>query len=63
MQSRLIRLPHVEDISGLKKSSIYNMIEKGEFPKQIKLGERSVAWIESEVNDWVKSRISASRGN
>jgi prophage regulatory protein len=29
------------------------------FPRPVKIGLRSVAWVESEVDDWVKSRIAA----
>ncbi len=32
---------------------------KGEFPKPIQLGPRAVAWIEGEVQEWLKVRIEA----
>jgi prophage regulatory protein len=58
---RLLRRPDVEAITGLKRSSIYAKMEAGVFPKPIKLSERSVAWLEHEVQGWLESRISASR--
>ncbi len=27
----------------------------GEFPKSISLGDRAVAWVESEVDDWMEN--------
>ncbi len=56
---KLIRLPDVEQLTGLKKSSLYALIAKGEFPKVIKLTERSSAWLESEVGQWINDRVSA----
>ena len=50
MQESFIRLKKVESKTGLKKSMVYDLMSRGEFPKSIKIGERAVAWIESEVN-------------
>ena len=46
-------------MTGLSRSSIYAYIDKGYFPAQVKLGERSVAWVEDEVVAWIDSRIQA----
>jgi len=50
MQESFIRLKKVEDRTGLKKSMVYDLMSKEEFPKSIKIGNRAVAWIESEVD-------------
>jgi len=50
MHESLIRRPKVEDKTGLKKSMLYDLMEKKEFPESIKIGERAVAWIESEID-------------
>jgi predicted DNA-binding transcriptional regulator AlpA len=45
---------------------IYQMQAEGRFPQRIKLGERAVGfvgWLESEVRDWLATRIETSRGN
>lgn len=60
--NRILRLDAVVEKTGKPRSSIYWMIEHGLFPKQIKLGERSVGWIESEVDEWIKQRIEARQG-
>jgi prophage regulatory protein len=58
-EHQIIKLPSVISISGLSRTSIYNRIEEGIFPKQISLGERSVGWVKSEILAWVDSRIKA----
>ena len=35
---------------------ILDLEKKGEFPKRRVLGKRCVAWVESEVEDWIQSR-------
>ncbi|WP_288446805.1 AlpA family transcriptional regulator [uncultured Serratia sp.] len=58
MAKRLIRLPDVMSITGLKRSTIYLKMKDGDFPKSIPIGERSVAWVEGEVNKWIEKNIS-----
>ena len=57
----LIRLPRVKAKTGLPRSTIYFKISRNEFPSPINLGERAVAWVDSEVDAWVAARIKASR--
>ena len=59
--TRLIRLPEVMHKTGYKKAWIYRLISENKFPKPIKLGARSVAFIEIEVDDWISDTISNSR--
>ena len=58
-RDRLLRLPEVIAIVGLSRSTIYAMMEKSLFPQQVRLGQRSVAWWESEINEWIASRPRA----
>ncbi len=60
--TRILRLPAVIERTGKPRPSIYRMIKEGIFPKQIKLGERSVGWLESEVDEWIKQCIEKSQG-
>lgn len=55
---RFIRLKEVMHVTGLGRSSIYNYMAEGRFPKTVSLGGRAVAWVESEVQDWMLGRIS-----
>jgi len=61
MTDSLIRIKKVESKTGLKKSMIYDLMSNEKFPKSIKIGERAVAWIESEVDKWIKNKIPESR--
>lgn len=54
-----IRLPDVINLVGLKTTTIYKMANEGLFPKQVKLGGRSVAWIKSEVLQWNQKQAAA----
>ena len=56
---KLIRIKSVIELTGLSKSYIYALVNKGLFPKSIQLvpGGTSVAWVESEINEWIDSRI------
>lgn len=54
---RLIRLNEVLAMTGLSKSGVYRSIEKRQFPKQVSLDDRAVAWVESEVQAWVIDRV------
>ncbi|WP_462178143.1 AlpA family transcriptional regulator [Pseudoalteromonas gelatinilytica] len=54
---RLIKLKEVMAKTSLGHSSIYKFIAEGTFPKQVSLGAKSVAWVESEVDDWIMKRV------
>lgn len=58
---RLIRLPEVLNKTGYKKAWIYRLISEDKFPKPIKLGERAVAFVEVEIDEWILQKISQSR--
>lgn len=58
MGASIIRLPSVIKLTGLSRSAIYDMIAKGDFPKQIKLTTRSSGWLQSEVDQWINDRIA-----
>ena len=60
-QLNLLRLKRVKEKVGLGKSTIHNKIKIGEFPKPIPLGARAVAWLESDIDKWIASRIEAAR--
>lgn len=58
---RLIRRPEVEARTGLSRSTIYEWMKRGDFPQPVKLGERLVAWRESDVVAWLEAL--EARGN
>ncbi|MBG9996815.1 AlpA family transcriptional regulator [Pseudoalteromonas sp. NZS127_1] len=54
---RLIKLKEVIEKTSLGRSTVYEFMTKGTFPKQVSLGAKSVAWLESEVDDWIMDRL------
>ena len=55
------RLPEVEQVSGLSRSSIYRLEASGEFPKRVKLGQRAVGWPREALLNWCRSRPGVER--
>lgn len=56
-RSRLIRLPEVKARVGLSRSTIYSRIKTNDFPTPVRLGEKSVAWLESSIDDFINSLL------
>jgi prophage regulatory protein len=54
----LLRLDTVKQRTGLSRSTIYAYMSDNRFPKAINVSERCVAWIESEIDDWIDTRIN-----
>lgn len=53
-----IRQPEVLKRTQLSRSTLYELVAKGAFPKPLKLGERINCWPEHEVNQWMLARIA-----
>lgn len=62
-KDRLLTLAEVEAQTGLKKSTIYLLMKRSEFPRQIKVTAKKAAWVESEVLHWIGTRVDQSRAN
>ena len=56
---RLLRLPEVESLVGIRKSSIYEGVKAGTFPAPIKLSRRAVCWPAASIDAWITERIKA----
>ncbi|VTU37786.1 putative transcriptional regulator [Variovorax sp. PBS-H4] len=55
---RLLRLPEVERLTGLRRSAIYEQMHRGIFPRSVKTGQRTAAWPESAVQSWIAERMN-----
>lgn len=53
------RLPKVLRHTGLSRSTVYQMIGRGDFPQQVKLGRRAVGWIADDVVAWIHARAES----
>jgi len=58
MNNKIIKLKQVMEMTTFCRTTIYRLIKRGEFPKQIKLAERSSGWLESEVLDYLEAKIN-----
>ena len=59
----ILRRKQVQVRTGLSRSTIYEQMKMGAFPKPVSLGPRAVGWIEAEIDNWLSERIEASRTN
>jgi prophage regulatory protein len=57
----ILRRPQVETRTGLSRSTLYQYIQDGLFPRPVTLGPRAVGWLESDVNAWIDARARAAR--
>ena len=60
---KVIKIAKVKEITALSVASIYRLMKKGTFPKQIKLAERSSAWFLGEINDWIETKRNIRDGS
>lgn len=58
---RFISLKEVERLTSLKKSTLYNMMSNGSFPRGVALTPRRRGWVDSEVQAWIGSRLDGNR--
>ncbi|MCM5506716.1 AlpA family transcriptional regulator [Vibrio sp. SCSIO 43169] len=49
---KLLRLKEVQSITGLSKTTIYEYMSQGLFPKSVKIGQRAVAWSSADIENW-----------
>lgn len=56
---KILRLPQVMSQTGLARSTIYKLIDAGDFPKPIPIMKRTVGWLESEIEEWICERVAA----
>jgi predicted DNA-binding transcriptional regulator AlpA len=54
---RLLRLPGVEHLTGLRRSAIYEQMQRGVFPRSVKAGKRAATWSEIAVQSWIADRL------
>ena len=56
MAPEIYRLPAVVTACGISRSTIYEVIRRGDFPAPVKLGARAVGWRRSDIEAWLESR-------
>ena len=62
---RMLPLKQVIHYTGLSSTTIYDILDKRSnrydpsFPIQVKLSKGRVAWVESEIAEWLNAKIAA----
>jgi len=56
---KFLMLPQVQEIVPYSASHIWRLERSGKFPQRVRLGGNRVAWLQSEVNSWVESKLAA----
>ena len=61
MAHKILRLPKVIERVGFARSSIYAFVSRGGFPPPIKIGDRAVGWLDSDIDAWIDARTEQSQ--
>lgn len=56
VQDRAIRESECRQLTGLARTTRYELERAGKFPQRRKLGGRSIGWMLSEVQEWITSQ-------
>ncbi len=57
---RFVRFKELRQRVGLSRTSIWRLERKGQFPRRRQLSDNAVAWLEDEVDQWVRARDSVT---
>jgi prophage regulatory protein len=55
--TRFIRPREAAARTGYTIGHLWRMEQKGTFPRRVRLGDNAVGYVESEVQDWIESRV------
>ena len=55
----IMKLPEVLELTKISRTTLYRLMETGEFPRPIKLGQRARAWRVEEVMNWLETRAES----
>lgn len=62
-ENRIVRLPEVERMTGLAKTTIHRWYRDGRFPRPLRLGPKSIGWRRKEILEWLDSLPRAGGAN
>jgi prophage regulatory protein len=58
IEKRFSKIPAVCKRTARSRSSIYKAISEGKFPKPYKIGDRAVAFLDSEIDQWIDAKTA-----
>ena len=59
---KILKIRDVVLVTGMCKTLVYRKMKEGDFPKPVRLSERSVGWREEDVDEWIRTRPSVCVG-
>lgn len=62
VQTRRSRVSRIQDVTeqlGISKMTLRRWVEDGKFPRPIRLGPNSIAWLNDEIDAWLEERAAA----
>ena len=57
----ILRLPEVSQATGLSRSTIYRLVQTGNFPPSLKLTTRTIGWYSTDIETWIAARAAVSK--
>ena len=57
----ILRLPEVLQATGLSRSTIYRLVQAGNFPPSLKLTARTIGWYSTDIDSWIAARAATSK--
>ena len=60
---RILRIKTVLERTGLSRSTLYRKIDRGHFPRQVKISERCAGWRESAGREWMHNPMFYNGGD
>lgn len=55
----ILRLPEVSHATGLSRSTIYRLVQAGNFPPSLKLTARTIGWYSTDIENWIATRAAS----
>jgi len=56
VEVKILREREVVNRTGLSRSTIWRYERSGEFPPRVRITERTMGWLESDVTTWIESK-------
>jgi predicted DNA-binding transcriptional regulator AlpA len=60
---KILKVKEVALLTGLSRTTLWRLEQRGEFPKKIVLTLRRRGWLESEMLNWISSRPRIGKQN
>jgi prophage regulatory protein len=59
----LLKLKDVVQLTGLSRTTIYNLLNENKFPKRIQITKQRIAFLSTDIDKWISEKVKAGRIN